>query len=254
MTPGQFRIMMYRRLGLNIPTIADGLKCNCSNRPIIDKKGIHIVTVCKKGQTRHQIHSRMNQELAAMVRFSQLYCRQEPYEVYRVNDPENGKRPDLEIRGLGETLLYTDVSITEPVNSSLTLVNSTQVCRSAKVRERHKVSNYEAVSVQAGAKFYPLVFETYGAWGPGMVEFFDVIISHASEARGVRKDILATYWRRRIAVTLHKAIASEILQRIGRCRAGVFRDESNYELVIQEQSYVRSNQVGESEIGSLITP
>ena len=64
MTPGQFRIMMYRRLGLNIPTIADGSKCNCSNRPIIDKKGIHIVTVCKKGQTRHQIHSRMNQELA----------------------------------------------------------------------------------------------------------------------------------------------------------------------------------------------
>jgi hypothetical protein len=152
-----------------------------------------------------------------------------------------GKRPDLDIRYLSKHGIYGDISITEPVNSSLTLNNSKHSLRAAKARENQKINEYGVISEQAGHEFIPLVIESYGAWGSKMVEFFNRVINHASEARSVRKDILAIYWRRRLAVTLHKAIAEAILKKIGRARGGPFRDESNWEGVLEDQQYVRSS-------------
>ena len=84
------------------------------------------------------------------------------------------------------------------------------------------------------------MLETYGSWGPRLKDFFDVVINHASEARGIRKDILAVYWRRRLMVSFHKSIAQAILRKVGKSKGGAFRDESNNELVPAEQSYARS--------------
>jgi hypothetical protein len=165
----------------------------------------------------------------------------EPTQLYRGIDPDNGKKPDLEIRGLSERPILADFSLTEPICSSLTNNNSKIVRRSAKAAEAKKDHKYLLPSLQAGYDFCPLIAETYGGMGARAIKLFDAIIAHASEARGVRKDVLAIYWRRRLAVSLHKAIAQNILGKIGRHKAGPYRDESNYELVVQEQVYARRN-------------
>ena len=238
--PQEYRIMLRRRFHLNLLQIPDGLRCNCSSHPVIDRKGRHVVTVCHQGQGRHIIHDGFKQELASLCRYAEVYVRQEPTDVYRGVDADNGRRPDLEVRGLLERGIYGDVSITEPVTPSLTINQAKKPLRAATIVEQKKTRGYAAISQQAGYHFYPLVLETYGSWGPRLKEFFDITINHASEARGIRKDILAIYWRRRLMVSFHKSIAQAILRKVGKSKGGAFRDESNYELVPSEQLYARS--------------
>jgi hypothetical protein len=236
--PEEYRIMIRRRLGLSLSQIHIGLRCNCARHPIIDSLGIHCVTICNKGQGRLIMHDRMKQELASLCRYAQLNVRQEPTDVYRVVDENNGMRPDLEVLGF-ERGIYGDVSITEPVSSSLTNNNCVVPLRAARIREAQKIVTYSNLTIQTGYSFFPLVCETYGAWGVQLIQFFDMVIKHASESRGIRRDVLAVYWRRRLAVCLHKAIAANILNKVGRSKAGPFRDESNYQLVPAEQLYAR---------------
>ena len=182
-----------------------------------------------------------SKKLTYVCRYAEVYVRQEPTDVYRDVDTDNGRRPDLEIRGLLERGIYGDVSITEPVTSSLTLNQAKNPLRAAKAVEQKKNHGYALISQNAGYHFYPLVLETYGSWGPRLKDFFDLAINHASEARGIRKDVLAIYWRRRLMVSFHKTIAQAILRKVGKSKGGVFRDESNYELVPAEQIYARTD-------------
>jgi hypothetical protein len=189
--PQEYRIMLRRRFHLNLLQISDGLRCNCSSHPVIDRKGRHVVTVCRQGQGRHIIHDGFKQELASFCKYAQIYVRQEPNDVYRGIDADNNRRPDLEVKGLLERGIYGDVSITEPVTPTLTINEAKKPLRAAKATEQKKNHRYAAISQEAGYHFYPLVLETYGSWGPRLKDFFDVVINHASEARGIRKDILA---------------------------------------------------------------
>jgi hypothetical protein len=166
--------------------------------------------MCKKGQGRIIMHDRVKQEIAAMCRYAQVSVRQEPTDLYRVVDPDNGMRPDLEIRGLLERGIFADIAITEPICSSLTMANAQVPLRVAKIKEQQKNQTYLQLTRDTGNIFVPLVCETYGAWGPSLVDFFDKVIKHASESRGIPKEALSIYWRRRIAVTLHKAITHNI--------------------------------------------
>ena len=238
--PQEYRIMLRRRFHLNLLQIPDGLRCSCSSHPVIDRKGRHVVTVCGQGQGRHIIHDGFKQELASLCKYAQVYVRQEPNDVYRGIDADNGRRPDLEIRGLLERGIYGDVSITEPITPRLTINQAKNPLQAAKTVEQKKIRNYADISQQAGYEFFPLVLETYGSWGPRLKDFFDTVVNHASEARGIRKDILAVYWRRRLMVSFHKTVAQAILRKVGKNKGGAFRDESNYELVPAEQSYARS--------------
>ena len=123
----------------------------------------------------------------------------------------------------------------------MTINNATAPLRAAKVRENQKNAMYLERSRRAGYGFVPIVCESYGAWGSLFVEFFKKVMKHAAEARGIKEDIIATYWKRRIAVALHKAIAFNILSKVRRSKAGPFRDESNYELVVQDQGYFQTD-------------
>jgi len=171
--PQEYRIMLRRRFHLNLLQISDGLRCSCSSHPVIDRKGRHVVTVCGQGQGRHIIHDGFKQELASLCKYAQVYVRQEPNDVYRGIDADNGRRPDLEIRGLLERGIYGDVSITEPITPRLTINQAKNPLQAAKTVEQKKIRNYADISQQAGYEFFPLVLETYGSWGPRLKNFFD---------------------------------------------------------------------------------
>jgi len=185
------------------------------------------------------MHDTLKQEWASLCRYSGLYARQEPYDAYHVVNPDNNRRPDIEIRGLQERGLYADVTLTSPVCSTLTANNCRIPLRSAAAREREKCHIYQQISEEAGYDFAPIVIESYGAWGVSATRLFEKLISHASETKGIAKGVLATYWRRRLAVALHKSVAKIIIKKVSRSNAGPFRDESNWELVPQEQAYVQ---------------
>ena len=120
-TAAQYRMTCYRRLGLPLPQILEGQRCTCKREPLLDRKGIHCVTGCPRGGGRQRIHNEMNYEVAAMCKSAGLLVTIEPANAFIGLDAENRKRPDLRVQGLLEQPIYTDIQITEPCSSNLTL-------------------------------------------------------------------------------------------------------------------------------------
>jgi len=181
----------------------------------------------------------MNYEVAAMCKSAGLLVTIEPANAFIGLDAENRKRPDLRVQGLLEQPIYTDIQITEPCSSNLTLNRAGQSRFSAKEAERVKEQRYAADAAAAGHQFFPLIIETYVAFGPKFEEFFGLVMKHAAEYLQINVEYLSIYWRRRLSASLHKAIASSIVQKLGRQYSAPFRDESGFELLQQEQAYAR---------------
>ena len=231
-----FNTMLLRRLGCNIPQIRP-TRCICSNHTLIDPFGVHLIA-CKHGPERHQTHDFMVQEMDSCIKSCGLYSKPERTNYFRSIDNTNGKRPDLEIRGLDRGHLG-DVMITDPISSQLTLTNSTVSGRAALNAERIKNAKFLENSSAAQMLFSPFVFETYGRWGPSLGKFFTTLMNHGSVFTGIEVGSLTNYWRRRISFVLQKSIAVGILSRMGRLNSSPHHDESNWASVIVDQSIVR---------------
>ena len=65
-----------------------------------------------------------------------------------------------------------DVVVTDPISSSLTVRNASEVGRAAKLAERTKNAKFKEDSSAAHMLFLPFAFETYGRWGTSFLDFF----------------------------------------------------------------------------------
>jgi hypothetical protein len=81
--------------------------------------------------------------------------------------------------------------------------------------------------------------EVFGSWGPAFQSFFETIMTHGEAYRSIDRGTLVNYWRRRLAVSQQRAMASTILARLGRINSLPHHDESNWQNVVVEQSYAR---------------
>ena len=238
LTPDEFRLMIRRRLGLPLPQIRP-IRCSCKNHPILDPHGTHLVNGCPLGKDRNNTHNMMVQTIASLCRSAGLYTKVEVRDAFRSTAPANGGRPDIEFHGLLEAGVFGDVRISEPCTANLTYVHANVPGRAAKAADIEKRRLYEELSLQLGYSFYPLVFETYGRWGESMQNIFTLLVKHASELKGIPLGAMATYWRRRLSITLQKMVARCILARVGRLNSSPFRDESSWFGLIEEQGYAR---------------
>ena len=141
--------------------------------------------------------------------------------------------------GLLERGVFGDVRIAEPCCAKVTHPQAANPGRAARAGELEKRRLYQTASEQLGYVFYPLIFETYGRWGDSMLEVFNLLVKRAAEYKGIALGAMATYWRRRLAVTLQKMIARCILARMGRLNSSPFRDESSWVGLVEEQGYAR---------------
>ena len=233
----EFQIILLRRLGLALPQILPGSRCYKCKAPL-DLLGVQLVNRCKCGGHTHAAHDSFVRETVSMIKSCGLYARHEISNAFRKVDPNDNKRPDLEIRGL-DMNYFADVEITDPTCNGLTLANSTTRLRGAKLGEANKVRKFNALSIASNKRFLPILVEVFGSWGPAFQRFFDTIMTHGESYRSIDKGTLVNYWRRRLAVSQQRAMASTILSRLGRINSLPHHDESNWQNVVVEQSYAR---------------
>ena len=82
----------------------------------------------------------------------------------------DGKTPQLDA--------LWDVAVTTPTcKSYIELKSDTTTLVAAKANERGKHTKYDALAAEEGMKFYPLVFESFGGFGKGAIDF----INHAGD-------------------------------------------------------------------------
>ena len=235
-SPLTFSTMILRRLGCDLPQLRP-MSCICSGHPRIDPRGVHLIA-CKHGPERTQTHDFMLQDINSCVKACGLYSKTERSNFFRSVSTDNGKRPDIEIRGLDRGYLG-DVMVTDPISSQLTINNAKVIGRAALHAERIKNMKFSEDSSAANMLFLPFVFETYGRWGPAFERFFTTLMTHGSCHTGIDYGTLTNYWRRRLSFTLQKAIAAGILSRMGKLNSSPHHDESNWMAAVVDQSIVR---------------
>ena len=141
----------------------------------------------------------MKLEIAAFCRGNGLYARVEPSNMFRIDDPDDNRRPDIEIRGLPTNLLG-DATVVSPIHSDLTEAQSKILGRSAAQAVIRKNNKYNDAVTTAGFTFVPMAFENLGLWSKEFKSFFH--LDHIKPA------ILKCYWMLRISLIPYLSFGS----------------------------------------------
>ena len=172
---------------------------------------------------------------SAFCRSNGLYARVEPTNLFRIHDPDDSRRPDIEVLGLPKKLLL-DTTITSPLASDLSAAEAMIQGRAASKAVIRKNTYYRDACVEAGYEFIPLAMENRGLWSKEMKSFFNQVIKFGSQHNSVKSAILKCYWMRRISITLLKFSAKFVLARLSRAQSPNHYDESHYLEVVDSQS------------------
>ena len=184
----------------------------------------------------------MKQEIAAFCRGNGLYARVEPTNMFRIDDPDDNRRPDIEVKGL-HTNLLGDATIVSPIYSQLSTAQSKIQGRAAARAVTRKNSKYQESVTAAGYTFVPMAFENRGLWSKEFKDFFNLVIKHGSQHNSVKPAILKCYWMRRISLTLLKYSARSVISRLSKSYSNNYFDESNNFEIINSQSTLFSSQL-----------
>ena len=156
--------MISRRLGCELPQLRP-IQCICSGHPRIDLLGTHLIA-CKHGGQRHQTHDFMVHEIYSCVKACGLYSKTERTNFFRSVSADNGKRPDLGVRGFDRGILG-DVIITSHLSSQLTVQNKTLLRQQRGSRTR----NFKKILLQQTCCFFHSLSKPMAAGETSSVSF-----------------------------------------------------------------------------------
>ena len=233
LTPLEFRTILNIRLRANITDIPN-LKCSCCKHTDIDNKGDHL-SKCQKGPEIYATHDAVKFEIAAFCRSNGLFARVEPTNLFTIHDPNDNRRPDIEVLGLPKKLLL-DTTIVSPLASDLNLAQAMIQGRAATNAVSRKNNYYRDACTAAGYGFIPLAMENRGLWSKEMKLFFNQVVKYGTQHNSVKLSILKCYWMRRISLTLLKYSAKLVLARLSRAQSPNHHDESHYLEILDSQS------------------
>jgi hypothetical protein len=163
LSPLLFSTSLKLRLRIPVHT-QDNLKCYCAGHSHVDQFGDHLA-ICKRGQQIYDIHNSMVQVVADLCRSNGLSVKVEPRNIFHISDPENNKRPDLEISGMHNVKVLGDVCVTYPVSQFTTHHQAKTIGYNADKQAKAKHRKYdESTANIGGAILRPFIFESRGFW------------------------------------------------------------------------------------------
>ena len=96
----------------------------------------------------------------AFCRGHGLYAPIKPSNMFRIDDPDDNRRPDIEIRGLPTKLLEND-TIGSPLHSKLKIAQSEVRRRTTARAVIRKNNKYHSTVKAAEHNFVPMAFELW---------------------------------------------------------------------------------------------
>ena len=196
----EFKDAICLRYGWNIPNTP--IFCACGSKNSVDH-----TLICKKGgyvAMRHNNIRDINEELQREV------CRdvvREP-KLIPLNSEEtsgthaDGAAADISSRGLWSTFERTfyDVRVLHPNSPSYLSKTSEQLY---KTHEREKMRKYNSrvLQVEKGS-FTPLIYTTFGGWGPQATRYHKRLAEKISAKRKEDYSDVLGYMRKRIRFSL----------------------------------------------------
>lgn len=225
-SPAVFSLRLRARLGLDLCSSLSGTPCVCSSGEILDAAGFHLSAACPVGGERNRTHDAVVHTWSSLLKRAGYLCRMEDPACFReVRDSD--RRADLVVENWfdGRRGIF-DVSIIHPWSSTSNKrpvrvgygENISQVSRperAAVERESDKNSKYRG-HLPADAVFSPLVFESYGRWGPAARKVFSQCVDRIVASSFLPKSAVVAYWRQRFGIVLQCYLGRGFLDRVNR--------------------------------------
>jgi hypothetical protein len=178
----------------------------------------------------------------------------EERNVFRGNDPDNGKRPDISAFNLPtvEGKVLFDVTITSPISSQLTSGAASTPFRAAECAYSRKIRQYQRDAEASSLGFQPIVFETTGIMHPKSLAMVEDILKHSGEVKGIPFAALKKYWLSTLQIALIRGVSSGIVERCyGIYGRGVFNNYLTHIGTVSEFEYVSNGVRSGSGPGAL---
>ena len=196
----EFRDALCLRYGWNVPGMPPF--CGCGHRNSIDH-----TLICKKGgyvAMRHNNLRDLNSELMKEV------CRDvvtEPQMITLDDEDIQGTKadkaaPDISSRGLWSTFERTffDVRVLHPNCPSYVNKDMNKIYQ-AHENEKMKKYNERVLTVERGS-FTPLVYTTFGGWGPQATRYHKRLAEKISSKRNEDYSHVLSHMRARVRFSL----------------------------------------------------
>jgi hypothetical protein len=224
----QMKTALRLRLGLEHPAIFTDVRCAGCQEHTVDAQGVHSLTCTKGGNDLWLRHEGLVHATHDATRTCQKFSRiKELHGILPDRRMPDGRMAELvpdqlvERMGPGGKDLLTDTSVICPVAATYLQIGRTAL-GAAKKRETTKDATYLQPSQSIGKDFIPLVFETYGAWGPGVQKFFTQLKNIMKNklpqdtAHTWTSDSWASYHAQKISIALQRGNADTLLRRARR--------------------------------------
>ena len=115
--------------------------------------------------------------MADVARAAGLDVEIEPNHWLDEDDqPEEGRRPDLTILGLGRPI-FVDVSVACPAAPThrRRVVSSGSTTHLLREREKRKLDHYESLTLNHGAQFFPFTLTSSGSFGEKAIKLLQIL-------------------------------------------------------------------------------
>ena len=240
----EFEMALALRLHLPQKCIVKNVRCSCStSRKVVkpDVFGIHFCTGCNKDGVRIQSHDRVRDQLDRILRYCDILTVREERNVFRGEDPDNGKRPDISALNLpGKTVKYLlDIRLTSPIPAinpeSLTLAQAKIPLRAANKAYAEKKKKFDEDANNSNLGFLPVIFEITGKMHPEVRTLLQDIITQKARQNSAPFAAIWKYWISSLMMTLQKKLAEGILERCFNVYGSRFREthESTRKSIIE---------------------
>ena len=220
MSSDEFMTAMLLRLRLDMPWIADGLRCNCKKKVHLDPKGHHVLCLCANGGTRIHIHDKFVRVLHQMTQTCGYESKCEPRGLFHMEDENNNKRGDILVNSppySGCEQLLIDVAQKYPISTTARGITMEQALNPNSLMEKtikSKNNKYYDSCNSIGIGFLALTFETSGKLHNHVITFVEKISEHYAKVNCIPKGVVARYWLTQLQFTIQKAMAQGIMHRV----------------------------------------
>ena len=198
-------------------------RCACGS--VLEDNGDHLFK-CRIGPEWENRHSTLVHTMASILRSVNFIVQHEvplsSLGPLRDLDDTGDGRMDLVVASGDSTPILADVTVIHPIPSRPIPAGSqmTTPLYFAKYRENAKTTRYGDRATQIHHAFIPMVFETFGAFGPQLNQFLKSIAGRAlhGSAQTYRTQLIR-FWRVRLSACLQRANARLILSKANRIRS-----------------------------------
>jgi hypothetical protein len=195
--------------------------------------GIHFCSGCNKDGVRIQTHDRIRDQFEKILQYGSILTVREEKNIFRANDPDNGKRVDISALNLpGKTVKHLlDIRLTSPIPATnpeaLTLAKAKIPLRAATKSYGEKMNKYLNIAKENDLGFIPIVFEITGRMHPVTRTLLHDVIKKAATEKAAPYASIWKYWVSSLMMTLQKKLVEGILERCSNIYGSKF--EETYE-------------------------